>query len=129
MEELRERVKKAEAASEEYQRQLNALETRLTESMQEQGRMEERIHDGEAKINELEDEKVIAVRQKRDIEKLFESERNAMMQDKAEQIAREEEQQAAIQRLKETLAQRELRTSVEDEKGLSRSCKPNFPTF
>ena len=123
MEELRNRVKKAELASEEYQRQLGILQTRLNESMQEQGKLEDRVHESEARMNDLEDEKVLSMRQKRELEKLFESERTAMVQEKAEQKAREDEQQSVIQRLKEILGQRELRGNAEDERGLSRSCK------
>lgn len=123
MEELRNRVQKAEIASEEYQRQLNMLQQRLDESSQEQGKLEDRVHESEAKINDLEDEKVLAIRQKREMEKLFESERTAMVNDKAEQRSKGDEQQSVIQRLKETLAQREARAGIEDDKGLSRSCK------
>ena len=126
-EELRNRVQRAELASEEYQRQLSLLEMRLNESMLEQGKLEDQLHESEAKINDLEDEKVISTRQKREIEKLFESERTGMAQQKAEQQAKEGEQQATIQRLKETLALREARAIPEDRKtSLSRSCKSDY---
>jgi len=122
MDELRERVQKAELASEEYQRQLGILQARLGESMQEQVKLEDRVHENEAKANQLEDEKVVFLRQKREMERQIESERTVMMQDRAQQKAREVEQQSVVQRLKETLAQRELKASSEDDKGLSRSC-------
>lgn len=127
MVELRERVQKAESASEEYQRQLSTLHARLDESMQDQAKLEDRVHENEAKANHLENEKVTFLRQKREMERQIESERTAMMQDKAQHTIREHEQQSVVQRLKETLAQRELKVSAEDDKCLSRSCKDSFP--
>lgn len=123
MDELRERVQKAESASEEYRRQLSILHARLGESMQDQAKLEDRVHENEAKANLLEEEKVTFLRQKREVERQIESERTAVMQDEAQHKAREVEQQSVVQRLKETLAQRELKASAEDDKGLSRSCK------
>lgn len=123
MDELRSRVEKAETASEEYQRQLKMLQKKLDESMQEQGKLEEQVHESEAHINDLEDQKVHSIRQKREMEDLFESERTAMQQDKAEQKAKDDEQQAVIQRLKDTLAQREAKVTTDEERALSRSGK------
>ena len=125
MEELRSRVERAETASEEYQRQLKMLQKKLDESLLEQGKLEEQVHESEAHIHDLEDQKVHSKRQKREMEDLFESERIAMVQDKADQIAKVEEQQAVIQRLKETLAQREMKMTAGEERPLSRSCKLN----
>ena len=121
MDELRSRVEKAETASEEYQRQLKMLQKKLDESMQEQGKLEEHVHESEAHINDLEDQKVHSIRHKREMEDLFESERTAMQQEKAEQKAKGEEQQAVIQRLKDTLAQREAKVATDEERALSRS--------
>lgn len=124
MEELRTRVEKAEEASEEYQRQLSLLETKFDESMREHGKLEERLHESGTKIDDLEDERMMSIRQKRETERLFESERAAMLQDKAEQRTREDEQRNVIQRLKESLAQRELKAKPEDPSlSLSRSCE------
>lgn len=123
MDELRERVQKAESASEEYQRQLSILHARLGESMQDQAKLEDRVNENEAKANHLEDEKVMLLRQKREMDRQIESERTAMLQDKAQHKAREDEQQSVVQRLKETLAQRELKASPEDDNCMSRSCK------
>ena len=118
MEELRSRVQKAETASEEYQRQLNLLQARLEESQQEQGQLEDRLHQSNRRIEELENDQSQAKRDKREMEDLYETERTAMMQDQAEQKAKVEGLQAANQRLKETLAQREARNSVDGENAL-----------
>ena len=121
MEELRSRVQKAETASEEYQRQLNLLQARLEESQQEQSQLEDRLHQNNRRIEELENDQSQAKRERREIEDLYETERTAMLQDQAEQKARVEGLQAANQRLKETLAQRETRTGLEGENVQSRS--------
>ena len=118
IDELRDRVRKAELASEEFQRQLIMLQTRLDESVQEQGKLEENVHEHDAKINDLEDEKVRLLRQKREVENLLESERNAMAQDKAEQRVREEELTNTILRLK---MQRDPRASSDENRELATS--------
>ena len=125
LEELRGRVQKAETASEEYQRQLNLLQARLDESQQEHGQLEDRLHQSCTRVEELESDQVSAIRQKRDIEDLFETERKALLQDNEEQQVRIEELQAANQRLKENLAQREKRGSVDGSRGISRTNSGN----
>ena len=125
LEELRSRVQKAEVASEEYQRQLNLLQARLDESQHEHGQLEERLHQSNARIEELESDQSAAARQKRDLEGLFESERNALLQDSAEQNTRIEELQTINQRLKENLSQRESRGSGDGGRDLSRTNSGN----
>ena len=126
IEELRSRLLKAETASEEYQRQLSMVQTRLDESLLEYGKLEDKSHENDAKIEELEAEKLQVTRQKREMEDLFESERTAISHDKAEQQMKDEEQQSVIKRLKETLVQREMRISGEEDKGLPRSRKSHM---
>jgi hypothetical protein len=128
MEELRSRVQKAETASEEYQRQLNLLQARLDESQHEHGQLEDRLHQSNGRIEELESDQAQAKRQKRDMEDLWETERTAIMQDSAELEAREEGLVAANQRLKETLAQREMRNSLDGDKALSRTSSGGLET-
>ena len=116
MDELRNRLQKAETASEEYQRQLNFLQVRLDESQQEQGKLEDRLHQSNMEIEELESERAQSVRQKREMQELYETERTSMLKDRVEQKTKEDELLSANQRLKETLAQRETRNSGEDSK-------------
>lgn len=125
MEELRSRVQKAETASEEYQRQLNLLQARLDESHQEYSQLEDRLHQKETAIEDLESVQVAAVRQKREIEDLFETERNAILQEKEEHLAKIEELQSVNHRLKETLSQREKRGSIDAGSLLSRTNSGN----
>ena len=111
LEELRARVQKAETASEEYQKQLNLMQARLEESQQAHGQLEDQLHEKNLREEELETEKAQATRQKREVETIYESERTALLKEKAEQTVREEEMKGTIQRLKESLAQRETRTT------------------
>ena len=107
MEELRNRVQKAETASEEYQKQLNLLQARLDESQQSHGLLEDQLHEQRVQVEELESEKIQAGRQKRDIERLFDEERNAMLRDHDLQKQKEEDLESTIARLKENLLQKE----------------------
>ena len=121
LDELRSRVQKAETASEEYQRQLNLLQARLDESQQSHGRLEDQLHEKREQLEELETEKVQAARQKRDLEKLFEEERAAMLKDRDEQNARNDGLQTTLQRLRENLVQKEQELAEERESASSRA--------
>lgn len=123
MEELKTRLRKAENASEEYQRQLNQLQMRLNDTLQDQGALEERLQEGLGKMDMLENEKVQAAREKREMENQFEAERMAVIKDKEERKLIEDELNLANQRLKDSLAQREMRYAADEAKGLERSCK------
>lgn len=123
IEELKEQLQKAETASEQYQRQLGVLQMRLDEAVTEQGKLEDQAHEKDSKIEALTTEIREHARQVRDIEQAHEQERNAMLQDKEQQTSREEELQATIQRLKETIAQRDIRVNTDTDKNISRSCK------
>ena len=116
MDELRSRVQKAETASEEYHRQLNLLQARLDESQQEQGKLEDRLHQSNVNIEELESNRALSARQRREMQDLYETERTSMLKDRAEQKTREDELLSANQRLKESLAQRETRNNGEDSR-------------
>ena len=116
MDELRSRVQNAETASEEYQRQLNFLQARLDESQQEQGQLEDRLHQNNMRIEELESDSAQFARQKREMQDLHDTERTSFLKDVAEQKKREEELISVNQRLKENLSQREARNSGEDSK-------------
>lgn len=123
MDEFRARLQKAESVSEEYQRQMSVLQTRLDDALSEQGKLEEQFHENQDRTMALETENRDIMKQMRDLEGIHESERVAMIKDKEEQVLKEEEMQSVIQRLKETLAQKDMRLSVEGEGRLSRTRK------
>ncbi|KAI4241261.1 MAG: hypothetical protein L6R40_004677 [Gallowayella cf. fulva] len=110
MEELRQRVQKAESLSEEYQRQLQSLQIRLNDSTQEHGKLEDRLHEREMKIADYETQAKQSAKQRRELENNFALERHAMLQDHAEHRAVEEELRAVNQRLKDGLAERDVKS-------------------
>lgn len=97
------------------------LQSRLDDALKEQGKLEERLHEEEERIEGLENEKRESIRQKRELETIYEAERAAVIKDKEATHSREEELQAIIQRLKESLAQKESRPGVGDDGRLSRT--------
>ncbi|CAG8933164.1 unnamed protein product [Penicillium salamii] len=122
IEELREQLQKAESASEQYQKQLGVLQMRLDEALSEQSKLEDQAHERDSRIEALNSDIRDQGRQIRDLEQNHESERNAMLQEKEQQTSREEEMQATIQRLKDSMAQRDMRINAEgDRSQVSRS--------
>ncbi|KAJ5212419.1 uncharacterized protein N7498_004065 [Penicillium cinerascens] len=121
IEELREQLQKAETASEQYQKQLGVLQMRLDEAVSEQSKLEDQAHERDTRIEILSGEVRDQSRQLRDLEQNHESERNAMLQEKEQQTSREEELQATIQRLKESVAQKSMPVNAEGERQISRS--------
>lgn len=118
---LKKGLRNAEQVSEEYQRELSLVHKKLDDLMRDEAKMEERLHESSQKIEELEAQKKDAARQVRDVSNGFESERMAMLRDRDEHLAREKEHKATIQRLKETLAGREMRVNADAERRMSRS--------
>lgn len=130
IEDLKEQLQKAETASEQYRKQLGVLQMRLDEAVSEQSKLEDQGHERDSKIEALNGEIRDHVRQIRDLEQAHELERNAMLQEKEQQASREEEMQATIQRLKETVSQKDMRIGADGDKNVSRSCKnPSFMTY
>ncbi|KAL5003343.1 hypothetical protein BDV10DRAFT_44298 [Aspergillus recurvatus] len=121
IEDLKEQLQKAETASEQYRKQLGVLQMRLDEAVTEQSKLEDQGHEKDSKIEALNGEIREHVRQIRDLEQAHELERNAMLQEKEQQASREEEMQATIQRLKDTVAQKDMRISADSDKNVSRS--------
>ena len=126
IDELKTSLHKAETASEEYRRQASVLQTRLDDALHEQGKLEEQLHDCNDRVAALETDNRDSARRMRDMEALYQSERVAMIREKDEQDLKGEEMQAAIRRLKEAMAQKDLRMSLEGDGVLSRSRKTSF---
>ncbi|KAF2211259.1 hypothetical protein CERZMDRAFT_28815, partial [Cercospora zeae-maydis SCOH1-5] len=116
MEDLQQKLQEAERACEESHKQAAVLQVKLDEAHKEQGMLEETVHEHTERINDLENEKKESLRARREIEQIYESEKEAAMKEKEEAAKREEEMQAALQRMKETLAQREMRAGLDDER-------------
>ncbi|EED23456.1 conserved hypothetical protein [Talaromyces stipitatus ATCC 10500] len=122
IEELKEQLQKAETASEQYQKQLGVLQSRLDDAITEQQKLEDQVHERDGNIEALNAQIRDHSRQLRDMEQAHEQERNAMLQDKEQQASREEELQSTIQRLKESIAQKDIRINTDgDKSNISRS--------
>ncbi|OMP84999.1 hypothetical protein BK809_0000751 [Diplodia seriata] len=105
--ELKEQLQKAETSGEEFKKQVEVLKTRLDDALKDQAKLEERTHEEEERVEILENEKRETVRQRRELEAIYEAERAAAMKEKEQAQAREDELQEVIQRLKDTMAERE----------------------
>lgn len=123
IDELKEQLQKAETASEQYQKQLGVLQSRLDDAITEQQKLEDQVHERDSNIEALNVQIRDHARQLRDMEQAHEQERKAMLQDKEQQASREEELQSTIQRLKESIAQKDIRVNTDSDKSnISRSC-------
>ncbi|KAF2274850.1 uncharacterized protein EI97DRAFT_434754 [Westerdykella ornata] len=123
IQELKDRLQKAENEAEERQKQIDVLNARLDDALKEQAKLEERAHEEEEKVEVLENEKRELTRQHRELEAIYEAERAQTMKEKEDAQAREDELQDTIQRLKETMAMKNVPTSdgEEDRGHLSRT--------
>jgi exonuclease VII large subunit len=119
LDDLKERLRKTETISEQFQKQTQVLQSRLDDALQEQGKLEDRLHENEERLESLENEKRDALRQKREMEAIYEAERSSMTKEREEMSNREEEMQTIIQRLKDSLNQR---ANGDEESRISRRC-------
>jgi DNA repair exonuclease SbcCD ATPase subunit len=106
LDDLKERLSKAETSSEQYRKQAEVLQSKLDDAIKEQVKFEEKVHEAEEQIEALQNAKRDAARQMREMEAIYEGERVAMTREKEEMGNREEEMQTVIQRLKDSLSQR-----------------------
>ena len=118
---MKKSLRNAELVSEDYQRELAVVQKKLNEVIRDQARLEERLHESAQKIEELEIQKKDLSHQARDMGNMFESERMAMLRDREEAMGREKELKSTVQRLKETMAGREMRVNADSERRTSRS--------
>ena len=118
IDDLKERLSTADTTAESYRKQTEVLQSRLDETLKEQVKLEERVHESEEQIEALRNEKREAARQIREMETIYEAERSSMLKEKEEMSNREEEMQAVINRLKENLNQR----NADEENRPTRQC-------
>ena len=123
---MKKSLRNAETVSEDYQREMVLLQKKLNEVMRDHAKMEERLHESIQRIEELEIQKKDISRQARDMGNMFESERMAMLRDRDEAVGREAELKATVQRLRETMAGREMRVNADSERRVSRSGVNNY---
>lgn len=119
LDDLKERLARAETSSEEYRKQAEVLQARFDEVTKDQVKYEEKCHELEEQSEALNNEKREATRKIREMEAIYEAERSAMVKEKEDMANREEDLQMVIARLKDSLNQQKMTT--DDEPRLSRS--------
>lgn len=120
IEDLKARLEKLDSTSEQYRKQADVLQSRLQDALKEQAKLEERAHEGEEQLEALRNEKRESARQMREMETIYEAEKSKILKEKEDMSNREEEMQAVINRLKDTLNQR---NATEDDYRPSRQCE------
>ncbi|KAK8920983.1 putative M protein, serotype 2.1 precursor [Metarhizium anisopliae] len=106
LEDLQQRLEKEEKLSEQYKKQSEVLQSKLDEALRDAVKSEEKLHEYEEQHEVIVNEMKEAKREKREMETIYEAERSAILKEKEELANREEEMQTVIQRLKDSLAQR-----------------------
>lgn len=119
MDDLRERLSKAEMSSEEYRKQAEVLQARFDDVTKDQIKYEEQCHELEEQAEALRNETREATRKIKETELIYEAERSSMVKEKEEMANKEEELQMVIARLKDQLNQQKM--ASEDDARSSRS--------
>jgi predicted nucleic acid-binding Zn-ribbon protein len=122
IDDLRERLQKAETLTVETMKQNAILQARLDEAHNDHNAVEESVHEHQERLEELQNEKKESIRQRREFEAIYEAERAQTMKEKEESQAREDELYDTIKRLKEAMAQKDLRGEDERRPSTSRTC-------
>ncbi|KAK2603687.1 hypothetical protein QQS21_004161 [Conoideocrella luteorostrata] len=117
LEDLQQRLQKEEKLSEQHKTQGEVLQSKLDEALRDAAKWEEKLHESEEQLEALHNEKRDATRQIREMETIYEAERSAILKEKEELANKEEEMQTVIQRLKDSLAQR---NNIDDDSRQSR---------
>ena len=108
---LKDQVRRAEDASEQYRKQVEVLQARLDEITEEQTTAEEREYSRRSEVDGLQAEAKESARQRRELEQSHENEMTQLLNDRQAQAGRESELQSVIQRLNESLRSRDARRS------------------
>lgn len=119
VDDLKARLEKADFASEHYRKQAEILQSRFDDALQEHVKLEERVHESEEQLEVLRNEKRESAREIREMETIYEAEKSSILKEKEEMSNREEEMQTVINRLKDTINQR----NADDEYRPTRQCK------
>jgi len=121
LDELREQVRQAETASEEYQRELQVLKCRFDEITGDQIKLEDIITTKNGRIETLESQHKEVEKRVKTMETTSQEDWQAFDREREFSLAREEENLTTIQRLRETLSAKEVKNNGEVATGLSRS--------
>lgn len=115
VEDLRLQVQRAEIASEQYRKELEILQRRLQEAVGERNVLEEQIAQKDNEAEAVHAETKDIMRQKKELEQAHNAEKAMMLKERESQASKEQELQAIIQRLNDTIRQKEMRAQVEGD--------------
>jgi hypothetical protein len=125
IDDLKSRLERAEIVSEEAQRHLKIVQSHLDDALEDQVKAEEQAYQNKGRIEGLEAQTKELMRREREMEQIYEAERSSMSKEKEIMMSREEELHVIVQRLKDSLAQREPRNLDAERTG--RSCSYIHP--
>lgn len=128
LDDLKERLTRAEMSSEEYRKQAEVLQARFDDVTRDQVKYEEKCHELEEQTEALENEKREATRKIREMEAIYEAERSSIVKEKEEMANKEEELQMVIARLKDSLNQQKLVTDDDARSSRSGTCSNHSPS-
>ncbi|KAB8346009.1 hypothetical protein FH972_023061 [Carpinus fangiana] len=103
IEDLRAQLRTAETVSDEHQKQLFILQSKLDEAQTGHAKAEDTANEHVERIEALTKENQDATRKHKELENIYEGEKAASMREREEALGREEELQAIVQRLKDSL--------------------------
>ena len=112
VDDLKERLVRAELSSESYQKQVEVLQMKLDETLEEQSKLEDRLHEEEENREQLVAQNKETLRQYHELASRSKSEKVASARYKEGFHTREEELLAIIHRLKSSLAEKSTRTDI-----------------
>lgn len=113
LDDLRTQVRRAEAASDEYQQEIQVLKARLDELNAEHMKLEDVVATKDEKIQSLEGGKMQAEKQNKALESTALKEQTLFDRKRDASAAREEELIETIQRLKESLFRKEAKGTAQ----------------
>ncbi|KAI5291933.1 hypothetical protein KEM52_006743 [Ascosphaera acerosa] len=136
---LKDQVARSESVSEQYQKQLGVLQSRLDEAVAEQSRLEEAVHGREDTVAALQKETKELNKRIRELDQAYSNERHLYLKDRDEASKREEDLHATVRRLRETIStnkrvaaaessERQARSSRDQDRHCEEGNAASFPT-
>lgn len=120
VEDLKAQLRKAESASDEYQKQLYIVQQKLDEIQVDYAKAEDAANEHIERIEALTKDNQDAQRKYKELENIYENEKAASMREREEAMAREEDLQGTVQRLKDSIKDPK-KTNGDGEPVLSRA--------
>jgi len=116
VDDLKLQVQRAEIASEQYQKEVEVLQLRLHDAVGERNNLEAQISQKDVEVVSVHTEAKETLRQKKELELSHHAEKEMMLKEREHLVNKEQELQSIIQRLNETIRQKEMRAHVEGER-------------